>query len=145
MNSSSRSGICFGRWLLGVLAWRACEVAAAAGGEETSIYSTAYLVQVLGALLLVFGCLFGLLFLLKRVHGIPTTERKDINVVGSLKVGAREKILLVRADDHQLLVGVAAGSIRTLYVYHSKSQLTAGNPVHSEDFSSLLGSLEGST
>jgi flagellar protein FliO/FliZ len=92
-------------------------MAAGAAAERPEIFDSAYLVQVFGSLLFVFGCLFGLAFLFKKFNGIPMIDRKSIQVVGSVKVGSREKILLVNAGSQQLLLGVAAGSVRTLHVF----------------------------
>lgn len=91
--------------------------AAPAEPPRAELFDTAYMMQVVGSLLLVFGCLFGLVFLLKKLNGVPTGDRKSLRVVGSVKVGAREKILLLDTGENLLLVGVAAGNVRTLYVY----------------------------
>jgi len=95
-------------------------------------------VQVLGSLLLVFGCLFGLLFLLKKMNALPVSDRQDIRIMGSLKVGTREKILLLKTGDSQLLVGVAAGNIRTLHVFDTSAVSAGDNSAHAADFSTLL-------
>ena len=86
-------------------------------GESAEIFDTAYLFQVFGSLLLVFACLFGLAFLLRRFNGLPMSDRKLIQIIGSAKVGSREKIVLLKAGEQELLVGVAAGSVRTLHVF----------------------------
>ncbi|MCB1842215.1 MAG: flagellar biosynthetic protein FliO [Halioglobus sp.] len=92
-------------------------LALAGDASEPSIYSLRYIAQVFGSLLLVLGCLLGVLYLMKRLHGMPVGEKNALRILGSLKVGAREKILLLEAGDSQLLVGVAAGSVRTLHVF----------------------------
>lgn len=87
--------------------------------KPLAIFDTAYLIQVFGSLLFVCACLFGLLFVLKKMNGLPTTDRKLIQILGSVKVGSREKIVLLKAGEDQLLVGVAAGSVRTLHVFEN--------------------------
>lgn len=116
----------------------------AAGGEppRAEIFDSAYLMQVIGSLLLVFGCLFALAFVLKKMNGVPAGDRKSLRVVGSVKVGSREKILLLDTGENQVLIGVAAGNVRTLYVY-SGSPVADGDEVATEsrattDFASLL-------
>lgn len=84
---------------------------------KTEIFSAAYMMQVAGSLLLVFGCLFGLVFVMKKLNGVPVGDRKSLRIVSSVKVGSREKIMLLDTGEGQVLVGVAAGSVRTLYVY----------------------------
>ena len=101
----------------------ACPVAAAASGtQDADIFTGTYLLQVAASLIFVLGCLFGLLFLLKRMNGGAMSSRKGIQVLSSVKVGTREKILLLEAGDSQLLVGVAAGSVRTLHVFEEAQQ-----------------------
>lgn len=114
-------------------------VAAATPAERPEIFDTGYLVQVFGSLLFVFACLFGLAFLFKKINGVPMIDRKSIQVLGSVKVGSREKILLVNAGNQQLLLGVATGSVRTLHVFDAplegQTQDRAGAP---GDFASVL-------
>lgn len=98
----------------------ACPDALAASGvQDTEILSGRYLLQVGASLVLVLGCLLGLLHVLKRMNGVAMTGHKRIQVLASVKVGTREKILLLEAGGSQLLVGVAAGSVRTLHVFES--------------------------
>ncbi len=114
-------------------------LAAVAEVESQAIFSTAYLVQVVGSLLLVFGCLFGVVFLLKKLNGVPVSDRKAIRVLSSVKVGSRERIMLVETGDNQLLVGVAAGSVRTLHVF----ERALDESVNDGDFNSVLRSAAG--
>ena len=115
--------------------------AAAGDAKPLEIFDTAYLMQVFGSLLLVFGCLFGLIFVLKKMNGLPNSDRKLIQIIGSVKVGSREKIVLLRAGEEQLLVGVAAGSVRTLHVFPDtepeQDSASKGAPA---DFAALLKS-----
>jgi flagellar protein FliO/FliZ len=104
------------------------------------MFSAPYLLQVFGSLLLVSACLFGLVFLLKRMNHLPANERKSIRVLSSVKVGSREKIMLVEAGERQILVGVTPGSIRTLYAFGGAvgedSAASSGNA----DFASMMRS-----
>ena len=102
------------------------------------MFNITYMVQVIGALLLVFGCLFGFVFLLKKMNRLPVSERKPIRVLSSIKVGSREKIMLVDTGEDQLLVGVAAGNIRTLYVFGDTAEKVSEAASARADFGSLL-------
>lgn len=96
----------------------ACATALAApGAQDADIFTGRYLLQVAASLIFVLGCLLGVLYLLKRMNGGAVTNRKGLQVLASMKVGTREKIVLLRAGESQLLVGVAAGSVRTLHVF----------------------------
>ena len=129
-----------GLWLL-MMTVPATVLAAEKGGSSSvDIFNTAYLFQVFGSLLVVFGCIFGLIFLLKKMNGLPTNQKAPIRVLGTARVGAREKILLVEAGEQQLLVGVAAGSMRTLHTFDKPIVDSTAIDQKNTDFSSLLGS-----
>ena len=109
--------------------------------EAPEIFDTAYLFQVFGSLMLVFGCLFGLAFLLRKFNGMPMSDRKLIQIIGSAKVGTREKIVLLKAGELELLVGVAAGSVRTLHVFGEGEKTDKfSKALSGNDFSSMLQS-----
>ena len=130
--------LCLGLWLLVHTPYSS---AAAGDAKPLEIFDTAYLIQVFGSLLLVFGCLFGLIFVLKKMNGLPNGDRKLIQVIGSVKVGSREKIVLLRAGEEQLLVGVAAGSVRTLHVFpDAEPGQDSGYKDAPTDFAALLKS-----
>jgi|GEM_PF-423470 len=108
--------------------------------SSVDIFNTAYLFQVFGSLLLVFGCIFGLIFLLKKMNGIPSSQKAPVCVLGVTRIGSREKILLIEAGDQQLLVGVAAGNIRTLHTFDQPIVDSSEVNIKNTDFASLLGS-----
>lgn len=129
---------------LGFLVWL---LLAAAGvyadvGEQPSaeLFDSAYLMRVFGALLLVFSCLFGLVFLLRKMNGIPAIDRKVIRVLGSVKLGSRERIALIEAGGQQLLVGIAAGSVNSLHVFPNAGDSQADDASPAADFASVLHS-----
>lgn len=106
------------------------------------LFSASYLLQVAGSLLLVFGALFGLAFFLKKFNGVPVGDRRALRILSSVKVGTREKLLVVDTGDAQLLIGVAAGSVRTLHVFEG----TAVNHDNAEDVDLEFASvLDGAT
>lgn len=101
------------------------------------LFSTGYIFQVVGSLLLVFGCIAGLLFLLRKVNGMSGSVVSPLKVLGSVRVGAREKVVLLQVGEQQLLVGVAAGGVSTLHVL-SEPVVPLKN---SAQFPALLGAL----
>tara|TARA_R110000823_G_scaffold47903_15_gene121887 strand:+ start:2860 stop:3306 length:447 start_codon:yes stop_codon:yes gene_type:complete len=113
-------------------------LAVAAESSEPSIYSLRYMVQVAGSLLLVLGCMLAVLFLIRKLQGMPVGEKNALRVLGSLKVGTREKILLLEAGDEQLLIGVASGSVRTLHVFAEPVAGTADHGRSAGTFDTLL-------
>jgi flagellar protein FliO/FliZ len=109
-------------------------------GKGVDIFNTAYLFQVFGSLLVVFGCIFGLIFLLKKMNGMSPGQKAPVRVLGVTRIGSREKILLVEAGSQQLLVGVSAGNIRTLHTFEEPVIDSSEAGEKKADFSSLLGS-----
>lgn len=113
-------------------------LAATNEASRISMFNVPYLLQVFGSLLLVFSCLFGLVFLLRRMNHLPVNERKPIRVISSVKVGSREKIMLVETGERQILVGVTSGGIRTLYAFGGAVDEESSVPSSSANFASLL-------
>lgn len=112
-------------------------LAAAASVNPSGLFSGSYLLQVIGSLLLVFGCIFGLLFLLKKLNGVPMGHHAPVRVIGSTRVGTREKVLLLQAGEQQLLIGVAPGGVSTLHVF--EEPVVSAEQSKNRDFGALLG------
>ncbi len=66
-------------------------------------------------LLLVLGLIVGLGWLLKRLPGGQFRPAEGLKVVATLTVGTRERVVVVDVNGEQLLLGVTAGGIQTLY------------------------------
>ncbi len=102
------------------------------------LFSASYLAQVLGSLLLVFVCLFGVVYLLRRFNGVRVGQGSVLRVLGSANVGQREKIVLIEAGKEQLLLGVAQGSVRTLHVFDEPVVQMGEGEATSSDFAAIL-------
>jgi len=128
------------RWQVLLLITMPLKVLAGAS-EKTSanVLDPTNLMTVFGSLMLVFACIFGLVFLLKKVNGLPASDRTAIRVLGSKRVGSREKIILIEAGKQQLLIGATPNSIRTLHVFDSPVEGLSEVPAHGLEFSSFLG------
>ncbi|MFT7287175.1 MAG: flagellar protein FliO/FliZ [Halieaceae bacterium] len=108
--------------LLPVPALLCCAASAASVAKEPAaalpeLLGAGYLLQVFGSLLLVFCCLFGLLYAMRRINRMGGVAGVPLRILGSASVGAREKVVLLEAGGKQLLIGVAAGSVRTLHCF----------------------------
>lgn len=112
-------------------------LAAATPANASGLFSGGYLLQVIGSLLLVFGCIFGLLFLLKKLNGVSMGHHTPVRVIGSTRVGTREKVLLLQAGEQQLLIGVSPGGVRTLHVF--EKPVVSADQSKNRDFGALLG------
>lgn len=80
------------------------------------------------ALLLVVALVFIAAWLMRRVMGTPAASSQRIRILAQVSLGARERAVLVRLGDHELLLGVAPGNVRTLHVGAAPANEAAGAP-----------------
>jgi flagellar protein FliO/FliZ len=75
--------------------------------------------EVTFALLLVLGVIALLAWLARRMQRISggVGGRDRIQMLGDRSVGPKERLVLVRIGDTDILVGVAAGNVRMLHVF----------------------------
>jgi flagellar protein FliO/FliZ len=85
--------------------------AAAHGG------ATGGTLEVTFALLLVLGVIVLLAWLAKRMRRIGVGGHDRIQLLSDRAVGPKERLVLVRVGDTDILVGVAAGNVRSLHVF----------------------------
>jgi len=126
--------------LAGMLALQLPVVAnAGAASGVGSMVDGGYLLQLAGSLLLVLGCIVALLMMLKKLNRMPAGKSGAMRVIGSLKVGTREKVVLLEVGDRQLLVGVAANGVNTLQCFDEPVVDTDQlDSVPNADFASFL-------
>lgn len=93
--------------------------------------------EVTLALLLVVGLIALLAWAARRLRGFGiggVSER--IQVLSDRAVGPKERCLLVRVGDTDILLGVAAGSVRALHVFPAGAN-TAAPPAPPANFPKL--------
>ena len=100
------------------------ESAAAIGSANPVSDFGGSVVQMIGGLMVVLVVLLACLWLIKRLAA-PRGMGGQISVLGAASVGPRERVVLVRAADEVLLLGVAPGSVRTLHVMDASALLAA--------------------
>lgn len=76
------------------------------------------LMEVLLALLVVLALIMAVAWMVRRVRVAGDTGT-SIRIVAEATLGAKERAVLLQVHGRQLLVGVAAGSVTTLYVFES--------------------------
>lgn len=72
--------------------------------------------QVTLALGLVLAVIFVAAWLLRRVKGFGHKASGALEVLSDLPVGQKERAVLIRVGNQQVLIGVAPGRVTTLYV-----------------------------
>ncbi|NNM60849.1 MAG: flagellar biosynthetic protein FliO [Steroidobacteraceae bacterium] len=69
------------------------------------------IVQVSLSLALIVALIFAISWVLKRLRFSPRIGRGQIGVIDECAIGPRERIVLVRVGEAQLLLGLSAGGI----------------------------------
>ena len=73
--------------------------------------------EVTLALLLVVGLIIALAWAMRRMRGLGGAGQDRIQLLSDRSLGPKERCVLVRVGDTEILVGVAPGSVRTLHVF----------------------------
>jgi flagellar protein FliO/FliZ len=101
--------------------------------------ATGSIAQLTLSLLLIVGLIFGLAWLIKRLRVVAPRGTGNFAVEGQLALGPRERILLVRVGDAQVLVGVGAAGMVSLTPLSKHIELQM--PAPAPDFASRLREL----
>ena len=92
-------------------------VFAAPGAVTTApVSGVAGLGQVTLALCIVLGAIFLCAWLARRMRNISSGRAGAVNVVAEVRLGPKERAVLLQVGNTQLLVGVAPGQINALHV-----------------------------
>jgi flagellar protein FliO/FliZ len=108
---------------------------AAAPIPATEPIGVGSVLQLTLSLAAVVAVIFGLGWLLRRLHGLPGTTHRALKVIATLPVGTRERIAIIQAGKTQVLIGLSPGRIQTLYVLEEPVPEQAPRPLN---FKSLL-------
>src|ERR1700730_7934105 len=83
--------------------------------QSASPLSVSSLAQLTLSLVVIVGLIFAISWVLKRLKvSAPRGGRGQIAVLDELTVGARERVMLLRVGDSQVLVGIGAGGMVAL-------------------------------
>ena len=74
------------------------------------------LLRVTVALLVVLAAVLGTAWLTRRVRRFSGNANGGLEVLAQLSLGSKERAVLVRVGERQLLLGVGSGGVRTLHV-----------------------------
>lgn len=80
------------------------------------------LANVTLGLLLVLGLIFALAWLFRRYGNLPGLNRSNMQILGGVSLGSREKAVLLEVEGERLLVGVAAGQVTKLHAFPTVKQ-----------------------
>jgi len=88
---------------------------AVASDVGSSLFTGDYLLQVVGSFFLVICALLSVMVLLKRFNTLGASTGGYIQVLASTPLGQRERAVLLKVGNDQILVGVASGNVTTLH------------------------------
>jgi flagellar protein FliO/FliZ len=93
-------------------------------GQPAAAPTATGLGQVTLALVLVLGAVFAVAWVIKRVRGFGNRVGDAIDVIADIPLGQKERAVLLKVGQTQILVGVAPGQINTLHVLTEPLDLT---------------------
>ncbi len=120
-----------------------CSGAALAEDSGFQAVSGGKLVETLLGLVLVLGLIFVLARVLQRMQGGIGQGNHVLQVVSTLSVGARERILLLKVADKHILVSATTQTIAPLHVFDEFPEELAESTPAAGGFGQLLQSLNG--
>jgi flagellar protein FliO/FliZ len=88
----------------------------AAPGAQSSASAGGGMLRVTLALILVLAAVFATGWFVRRVRGLSGASSTGLEVLAQVTLGARERAVLIRVGERQILLGVAPGNVRTLHV-----------------------------
>ncbi len=91
--------------------------------QAGQIVSSADVLQWMSALLLVLAVFGAVVWLLRKSGGLALINNRQLAIVAGLSLGMREKLVLVKVGEKQLLLGVTAGRIDKLLELEGEQRL----------------------
>jgi len=89
------------------------QFALAQGAEDPLSHEV--LLRMSGGLLLVVALVFAAAWGVRRFGRLPTAGNSTLRLLGGIAVGQRERVVLVKAGNERLLLGVAPGRVQMLH------------------------------
>jgi len=86
---------------------------AAAAAAPSAVTGLGEMTLALGVVL---AAIFGLAWVARRVRGIGGRAAEALDVLAEVRLGPKERAVLIKVGSAQLLVGVAPGRVNTLHV-----------------------------
>ncbi|MCP3851026.1 MAG: flagellar biosynthetic protein FliO [Gammaproteobacteria bacterium] len=100
------------------------------GGHDSSSTTRGDALNVSLGLIFILIIIFSLAWFMKKMGYSQLSGQGQLQIVASLNLGTKEKIALVQVGEKQLLVGMTATQINTLYVLDEPlDKSTLNNPM----------------
>ncbi len=98
-------------------------------------------------LIVVLSIFFACVWFMRKTGALPTQTKDNMQVVGGLSLGMREKLVLVQVGKKQMVLAVTPGKIDNLLVLDGEDQLyqEKQSDVAKSDFSNKLKQMMAGT
>jgi len=106
-----------------------------------SVISHAELLKVASGLGMVLLIILVLSWLVKRLNAVSLISSKGFQTLGSMTLGPKEKVVLIKAGDRYLLIGVGGGVVNMLHDFGEQMPQGFSNsdkPTFAEIFKSAV-------
>jgi flagellar protein FliO/FliZ len=102
-------------------------------------------IQVIITLGGVLSLMVMFVFLLKKIKFKKLVNDQHINILHTMPIGSKEKIILIEVNDAMLLLGATASSIQTLHIFDQKKILGMEDDVENKigSFKEVANTLNG--
>ncbi len=110
-------------------------------GQDLSALPVDKLLQMSGALGLVLVVIAALAWFLRRYNRAGRGGQGELALLGGLALGGRERLMLVRAGQDRVLIGVAPGQIRALHVLSGSKDEPQPSAEQANRFESTLSGI----
>ena len=127
-------------WILYFASSMACAEEAALRPSARMV-STADVAQWLLALLAVLAIFAIAVWLLRKTGGFSPAGKSQLALLGGLSLGMRERLVLVKVGDKQILLGVTPGRIDNLMTLEGEQRLFQ-SPATSNDSATFAAKLQ---
>lgn len=125
-----------------ILAFALGLAAASASAQPLTLDGGQDYLKVVVSLVFIVGLILACAWLIRRMSGGVGLNQKHIQVVSVMPLGTREKLMIVRAANDYLLLGVTPTGIQSLHRFDEPIDLT--DPAQASPFSDRLkGLLKG--
>jgi flagellar protein FliO/FliZ len=106
---------------------------------QPSVISSGNVGSMALSLVVVIAAILVVVFVLKKLMLGKARVGNMLNIVSSVSLGTRERLVVVEADGKFILLGATAHSINKLHVYeHSEPKLHAQSAEPTESFMSIF-------
>jgi flagellar protein FliO/FliZ len=101
-----------------------------------------HIMEIAGSLLFIIVAIVAVVWALKYLLRAGLSRSANMKIVGNLPLSAKDKLLLVKVDGVQLLLGVTPGNIQGLHVFEKNNNEVDNIPVKNNSEDSFLTKMQ---